>query len=92
MFGQFVYGQENLDLNELLTTSQMPTDAEIMQVVDKYNFTSEEKEQLFSETKKLIVELYRTQDLQSLQQRALQGKQTLDNMGLSVQDLMAPLQ
>ena len=40
MFGQFVYGQENLDLNELFTTSQMPTDAEIMQVVDKYNFTS----------------------------------------------------
>ena len=89
IFAQFVCAQEAPNLSELFSTAQMPSDAEIRQVVEKFNFTPEEKEQLFLETKKQIVELYRTQDLQTLQQRALEGKQHLNNSGLSIQDFMA---
>ncbi len=89
MFAQFVFAQETPDLSELFSTAQMPSDAEIRQVVEKFNFTPEEKDQLFYETKKQIVELYRTQDLQTLQQKALEGKQHLNNSGLSLQDFMA---
>ena len=92
LFGQFAYSQENINYAEIFNSIHAPTDEEIWQVVDRFNFTPEEKEQLFNETKKQMEELYQTQDIQSVQQRALQGKQMLDSAGLTIQDLMTPQQ
>lgn len=92
LFGQYTLAQEEIDYSEIFNSIHAPTDEEIWQVVDKFNFTPEEKEQLFNETKRQMEELYRTQDIQSIQQRALEGKQLLDSAGLTVQDLMTPEQ
>ena len=37
-------------------------------------------------------ELYRTQNIQAVQERAMQGNQMLNNAGLTIQDLMTPQQ
>ena len=51
-------------------TPQMPTDAEIMQVIKTFNFTPEEQAYLFKETKKnfktnLITEQFAQEQFQS---------------------------
>lgn len=45
-------------INELVNTTQKPTDDEIRQAIDKFNFTPEQKETLFLETKKNLDALY----------------------------------
>ena len=93
LIGQITLAQtDEINYIELMQTTSMPSDAEIRQIVDKFNFTPEEKEQLFAETKRQIEELYKTQDAQALQQRALQGKQMLNSAGLTIQDFMVPQQ
>jgi ATP-dependent Lon protease len=42
----------------------MPTDEEIMSVLDKYDFTKEQKEYLLKETRKTIQEKLSTGDIQ----------------------------
>ena len=89
-FGQFVIAQEEINYNEILNLTTMPNDSEIRQIVDKFNFTPEQKEQIFKETKRQMVELYTTKDVSAIQQRALQGKQMMNSAGLTIQDFMAP--
>ena len=92
LVGQFAYSQEEINYSELFNSIHAPTDEEIWQVVDRFNFTPEEKQQLFNETKKQMEELYRTQNIQAVQERAMQGNQMLNNAGLTIQDLMTPQQ
>ena len=39
LVGQFTLAQEAIDYNEILTTTTMPSDAEIRMIVNKFNFS-----------------------------------------------------
>ncbi len=65
------YCEEGLE-NTFKTTS-MPTDEEIMQTIDKFNFSKEQKEYLFKETKKRLLEMYENQNFAPI----LEGDTTL---------------
>lgn len=65
MFGLFLltgigYCEENVE--SMLKATTMPTDEEIMQTIDKFNFTKEQKEYLFKETKRRLIEMYENQN------------------------------
>jgi len=59
---------QNIDakVNDALNTTSMPTDEEIMQTLEKFNFSQSQKEQLFKETKKQLQEMYSTKDASKL--------------------------
>lgn len=54
----FASALENYDINQMVNSTTMPTDAEIMQVIDKYNFDAAQKDLIFRETKRQLEELY----------------------------------
>ncbi|MBR3604471.1 MAG: hypothetical protein IKL52_00405 [Candidatus Gastranaerophilales bacterium] len=90
LLGQICFAQEEINYNEILNSTQMPTDSEIWQVVEKFNLTPEEKQQLYFETKRQIEELYTNKNTEALQQRVLEGKQILNNAGLTISDFVTP--
>ncbi len=45
----------------------MPTDAEIMEIINKYDFPQSQKEYLFKETKRKLQESFATGEIYSLQ-------------------------
>ena len=85
-FAQGEYSQ----YSELLNSTTMPTDSEIMMIIDKFDFTPEQKEQLFRETKKQLKEIYETKNAALLEQRINQGKELLNNSNINVNDVMLP--
>ena len=52
----------NIDLNQILQTTSMPSDGEIMQMLDTLGVPQEEKNALFIETKKRLEQMYATKD------------------------------
>ena len=79
---QFAIAQaQEVNYNEILDSTTMPSDAEIYQTLEKFNFTPEQKEQLFKETKKQLQELYSTRNIEAVKQRAMQNQETLKNAG-----------
>ena len=53
-----VLAQEAVDINQILQTTTMPTDGEIMQVIEVLGVAQEEKQLLFDETKKKLEQMY----------------------------------
>lgn len=47
-----------IDINNLSNLDRMPTDEEIMRVIDKYNFDETKKDFLFKETKRKLEQMY----------------------------------
>ena len=47
-------GLSKIDLSQV----EMPTESEIKQIIDKYNFSSEQKEQIYKDTKRQLDMLY----------------------------------
>lgn len=73
---------------EISYSPQMPTDEQILQVIEQYDFPKEQKEQLLKETKQKLKELYSPQNqalllqtINSLSQEAdLQNIQNIENI------------
>ncbi len=65
------YCEENANISPQAIT--MPSDEEIMQTIDKFNFSKEQKEYLFKETKKSLIEMYKNQNFAPI----LEGETTL---------------
>ena len=62
-----------LGANVFAQNATMPTDDEIMEVINKYNFTQEQKEFLLKETRKKLQESFATGEIQNLMnEQALQ--------------------
>ncbi len=53
----FLSAQENTPLT-IETLDKMPTDEEIMETINKFNFDEKKKEYLFNETKKSLEKMY----------------------------------
>lgn len=53
----FLSAQENAPLT-IETLDKMPTDEEIMETINKFNFDEKKKEYLFNETKKSLEKMY----------------------------------
>ena len=43
--------QENIDYSQIVNSTSMPSDEEIMQVIEKFNFDHDQKQQLFKNGK-----------------------------------------
>lgn len=55
----FAQNQYNIDVSN----TTMPSDEQIMQVIEKFNFDSSQKEYLFKETKRQLEEAYQNNQL-----------------------------
>ena len=46
------------DFSQAIQSSQMPTDAEIMEIISQFNLNEEQKKLIFNDTKKKLHEMY----------------------------------
>lgn len=51
-----------VDFNQVISETTMPTDAEIKAVIDQFNFDEKQKEQIFKDTKKRLQDIYSGKD------------------------------
>jgi len=84
---QFSLAQDNnINYEELLNTTIMPTDEEIAKIVNQFNFPQEEKNRIIIETKKQLQEIYDSKDAKLLEQKAVEGVKILNQAHLLPQD------
>ena len=57
-FMNYSVADETEDLNTVIQASSMPSDAEIMETIRKFNFDKAQEEYLFKETKRKLQEMY----------------------------------
>ena len=73
-FMNYSKAEETTDLSTMIIQSTMPTDAEIMETIRKFNFDKSQEEYLFKETKKKLQDLYSNKNFSSI----TSGESTLD--------------
>ena len=61
-----VADENEQDLNTIIQQTNMPTDAEIMETVRKFNFDKSQEEYLFKETKRKLNELYSNKNFSAI--------------------------
>lgn len=67
LFSNVVVAQDdNAKINQMLQTTSMPTDQEIMQMVQMFASGEEEKQLLFNETKKRLEQMYVLKDASAI--------------------------
>ena len=72
--------EETVELKKLQETISpntklpLPSDKEIMEMIEKFNFPSEQKQQIFLETKKQIQYMYETGDTSFIMNNLLNGQ------------------
>ena len=66
LFFNCAIAQENTNYAEIVNSTAMPSDEEIMQVIEKFNFDESQKQQLFKETKKRLENMYENNDYSDL--------------------------
>lgn len=71
LFHTVTFAAENAATD--LNTPTMPTDAEIMETISKFNFDKTQQDYLFKETKKRLEDMYSKQDFSSI----FEGETTL---------------
>ncbi len=52
------FAMAEIDFSQAISTTTMPTDAEIRATIAKFNFTPEQQEAIFKDTKKRLQEMY----------------------------------
>ncbi len=57
-FNNISYCEQIPDMNTIVSQTSMPTDAQIREVINKYDFDENQKEYLFKETKRKLQEIY----------------------------------
>ncbi len=65
-FMNYTTAEEIQDLNTVIQETSMPTDAEIMETIRKFNFDKAQEEYLFKETKRKLNALYSNKNFQSI--------------------------
>ncbi len=66
-FMNYTNAEENpQDINAMVQQTSMPSDAEIMETIRKYNFDKAQEEYLFKETKKKLIELYSNKNFKAV--------------------------
>ncbi|MBQ2983599.1 MAG: hypothetical protein IJD57_02255 [Candidatus Gastranaerophilales bacterium] len=71
-----IQAQETFQLTGQEEIGQMPTDEEIMQIIQKYNFDANQQEYLFKETKRKLQEIYQLAGEQAVQTQKEEVKKT----------------
>ena len=77
-FMNYSSADETEDLNAIIQNSSMPTDAEIMETIRKFNFDKAQEEYLFKETKKKLQDMYSNKNFSPV----TSGDTTLDTSKL----------
>ena len=70
----------DMDFAAGIQGKSMPSDAEIMQTLNRFNFTAEQKEQLFKETKKKLESMYNEQSSEQINQELNAQMRNIQNM------------
>ena len=65
-FMNYSFADENIDINSAIQQTTMPTDAEIMETIRKFNFSKAQEEYLFKETKRKLTEMYSNKDFSAV--------------------------
>jgi hypothetical protein len=65
-FMNYSVAEETEDLNTVIQASSMPSDAEIMETIRKFNFSKAQEEYLFKETKRKLTEMYSNKDFRAV--------------------------
>ena len=67
LFSNFALAQDlGFDVNQVIKTTSMPSDYEIMNMIDMLGVPSEEKQAVFEETKKQLMMMYQTKNASNL--------------------------
>ena len=82
-FVNYTNAEETQDLNTIIQESTMPTDAEIMETIRKFNFDKAQEEYLFKETKRKLTEMYSNKNFSAV----TSGESTLDTTKLENQEV-----
>ena len=77
-FMNYSKAEETSDLNTIIQESAMPSDAEIMETIRKFNFDKAQEEYLFKETKRKLNEIYTNKNFQTI----TSGESTIDTKKL----------
>ena len=77
-FANYTKADETTDLNAMVQQTSMPTDAEIMETVRKFNFDKAQEEYLFKETKRKLNEIYSNKNFTPI----TKGDSTIDTAPL----------
>lgn len=72
----------DIDFTEAIQNSSMPTDAEIKNIISQFNFSEEQKEDLFKETKKKLQEMYSGKNMAQTNAELNQYYNVMDNKEL----------
>ena len=66
LFFNYALAQEAINYAQIVGSTAMPSDEEIMQTIEKFNFDKEQKQQLFKETKRRLKNMYENNDYSDL--------------------------
>lgn len=72
----------DIDFSEAIQNSSMPTDAEIKNIISQFNFSEEQKEDLFKETKRKLQDIYSGKDMTQTNAELNQYYNIMDNKEL----------
>lgn len=87
---QISIAQESMpiDYNQILSTTEAPSDAEIRRIINQFNYPPEVKEEVFQKTKKQLQDIYNTKDAKLMEQKAIDGAKLLQRGHLTPYDFM----
>ena len=78
-FANYSIAQEEVDINTAIQQTTMPSDAEIMETIRKFNFDKAQEEYLFKETKRKLIEMYSNKNFSAI----TTGESTLSSESLN---------
>ena len=82
-FTNYSIAQEEVDINTAIQQTTMPTDAEIMETIRKFNFDKAQEEYLFKETKRKLIEMYSNKNFSQI----TAGESTLNTENLDKSEI-----
>ena len=87
---QIAMANENTSIyfNQILNSTSIPSDTEIRTIINPFNYSTEQKEEIFKETKKQFEDLYNNKDSKLMEQKAIEGVKLLQKGHLTPQDFM----
>ena len=82
-FMNYSVAEEETDINTTIEQTSMPTDAEIMETIRKFNFNKAQEEYLFKETKRKLNEIYSNKNFSPV----TSGETTIDTTNIDLENV-----
>ena len=73
----------DIDFADAINNTSMPTDAEIRRILSQFNFSEDQKEELFKETKKKLQQMYSGKNMEQTNAELNQYYSVINNEELN---------